>query len=86
MKDDRETIVASCERWVKEHEGESLCLAYQSIVDTLEVLKEDEKKMQPIIFCRDCKYRYTHDCIPEEAGYKNIPDDWLCANGVKKDD
>ena len=85
MRDDRETIVTACEKWVTEHEGVALCLDFQSIVDLLQVLKEDEKKMQPIVFCRECKYRYTYDCIPEEAGHKNVPDDWFCADGVRAD-
>jgi len=38
-----------------------------------------------LIRCKDCQYRHTNNCIAEEAGLVNVPDDWYCADGVKKD-
>ena len=61
-------IVKSCEYWVKNHEGEDLPLSYSSVVELLNVLKEQEavepKKIkgfnQPLYIhfdysCENCK-------------------------------
>ena len=66
----KETIIKGCENWVNNHKGENLLLAYSSIVELLDVLKEQEAKIEqlnrfvngfsrdamPVVRCKDCKY------------------------------
>ncbi len=48
-------IVKSCEYWVKNHEGECLPLAYSSVVELLNVLKEQEVRELTIDEWREWK-------------------------------
>ena len=55
-----------------------------------EVLQLLPDKIQPLIRCKDCKYRFVDGdnvrfnmCLLNHN--KVQPDDWFCADGVKKD-
>lgn len=48
-------IVKGCEYWVKEHKGEDLYLAYSSVVELLNVLKEQEVRELTIDEWREWK-------------------------------
>ena len=41
--------------------------------------------MKELVRCKDCKHRYTAECIAEIAGFVNTPDDWYCGDGAKKE-
>ena len=43
---DKETIIKSCENWVNNHKGENFLLTYSSVVELLNVLKEQEAKIE----------------------------------------
>ena len=39
---DKETVIKGCENWVNNHKDEDLLLTYSSVVELLDVLKEQE--------------------------------------------
>ena len=39
----KETIIKGCENWVNNHKDEDLLLSYSSVVELLDVLKEQER-------------------------------------------
>lgn len=48
----------------------------------LNVIEEEEAvDAVEIVRCKECKYRYTFDCMSRDRTY----DDWFCADGRKKD-
>ena len=68
---DKETIIKGCENWVNNHKDENLLLTYSSVVELLDVLKEQEP-VEPILDsflhkrCPSCgtllQGQYCHEC------------------------
>ena len=50
---DKETIIKGCEYWVNNHKDETLPLAYSSVVELLDVLKEQEAEIQQLRLALD---------------------------------
>ena len=41
--------------------------------------------MVEVVRCKDCTLRYTNKCVLHDQAFPvNKPDDWFCADGVKK--
>ena len=53
---------------------------------TTAIKKKKGKDIVPVVRCRDCKYRHTLDCIAEAAGIKNVPGNWFCGDGARRED
>ena len=90
---DKETIIRGCEYWVNNRKDESLLLAYSSVVELLNVLKEQNscencaiaiEDRQPIVRCKYCVNRHNSlNCKMFSEGM-DTSDDWFCADGKYK--
>lgn len=65
------------------YHGSETCIA-DLCKDTLKLLQE--QKRVGVVRCKDCKKRDSWECWQYFFGRIKIPDDWFCADGVKKDD
>lgn len=90
---DKETIIKGCEYWVNSHKGENFLLTYSSVVELLNVLKEQNscencaiaiEDRQPIVRCKYCVNRHNSlNCRMFSEGM-DTSDDWFCADGKHK--
>lgn len=44
--------------------------------------------VRPVVLCRDCKHYESGWChrVHNPAQYSKTPDDWFCADGVKREE
>jgi len=84
---DKEMIIKGCEYWVNNHKGEDLLIEYSSVVELLELLKEQEE----IIHCKDCYYYHKPeygftigDCTYRTAWYP-VKENEFCSLAKRKE-
>ena len=70
---DKETIIKGCENWVNNHKDETLPLAYSSVVELLDLLKEQEAETQCADsgMCEICSF-YERAMSVEPLAYHNL--------------
>jgi hypothetical protein len=77
---DREMIIKGCEYWVNNHKGEDLLITYSSVVELLELLKEQKE----LVRCADCRHAdiSPSGLIKCRGIFRSR--DWFCADGERK--
>ena len=80
---DKETVIKGCENWVNNHKGENFLLTYSSIVELLDVLKEQEVKTQGTDsgMCEICSF-YERAMSVEPLTYHNLFICPVCKNAL----
>ena len=78
---DREIIIKGCENWVNNHKGEDLLITYSSVVELLELLKEQKE----LVRCADCRHAdiSPSGLIKCRGIFRSR--EWYCADGEKAD-
>ena len=77
---DREMIIKGCEYWVNNHKGEDLLITYSSVVELLELLKEQKE----LVRCADCCHAdISHSGLIKCRGIFRSRE-WYCADGERK--
>ena len=72
----KETIIKGCENWVNNHEGENFLLTYSSVVELLDVLKEQETtstRKTRIFQCEKCGYGINDIYLSDERNFDICP-------------
>ena len=77
---DREMIIKGCENWVNNHKGEDLLITYSSVVELLELLKEQKE----LVRCADCRHAdiSPSGLIKCRGIFRSR--EWYCADGERK--
>ena len=69
---DKETIIKGCENWVNNHKGENFLLTYSSVVELLDVLKEQERiiklyeKTEPFLHAHGWDWTQVEGWVKQE--------------------
>jgi hypothetical protein len=79
---DRKMIIKGCEYWVNNHKGEDLLITYSSVVELLELLKEQKA----IVRCADCRHAdiSPSGLIKCRGIFRSR--EWYCADGERRED
>ena len=79
---DREMIIKGCEYWVNNHKGEDLLITYSSVVELLELLKEQKE----LVRCADCRHAdiSPSGLIKCRGIFRSR--EWYCADGERRTD
>ena len=77
---DREIVIKGCENWVNNHKGEDLLITYSSVVELLELLKEQKE----LVRCADCRHAdiSPSGLIKCRGIFRSR--EWYCADGERK--
>lgn len=78
---DREIVIKGCENWVNNHKGEDLLITYSSVVELLELLKEQKE----LVRCADCRHAdiSPSGLIKCRGIFRSR--EWYCADGERKE-
>ena len=69
---DKETIIRGCENWVNNHKGENYLLTYSSVVELLDILKEQERiiklyeKAEPFLYSHGWDWTQVEGWVKQE--------------------
>ena len=77
---DREIVIKGCENWVNNHKGEDLLITYSSVVELLELLKEQKE----LVRCADCRHADISQSglIKCQGIFRSK--EWFCADGERR--
>ena len=77
---DREIVIKGCENWVNNHKGEDLLITYSSVIELLELLKEQKE----LVRCADCRHAdiSPSGLIKCRGIFRSR--EWYCADGERK--
>ena len=79
---DREIVIKGCENWVNNHKGEDLLITYSSVVELLELLKEQKE----LVRCADCRHAEVSQSGLIKCRGIFRSREWYCADGERRDD
>ena len=79
---DREMIIKGCEYWVNNHKGEDLLITYSSVVELLELLKEQKE----LVRCADCRHADISPSGLIKCRGIFRSKEWYCADGERRTD
>ena len=66
-------------------EADAMCEYGRITVGEYERLIAPFHDVEPVVRCKDCKKRNSWECWQYFFGRIKIPDDWFCADGVRKE-
>ena len=79
---DREIVIKGCENWVNNHKGEDLLITYSSVVELLELLKEQKE----LVRCADCRHAEVSQSGLIKCRGIFRSREWYCADGDRRTD
>ena len=79
---DREIVIKGCENWVNNHKGEDLLITYSSVVELLELLKEQKE----LVRCADCRHAEVSQSGLIKCRGIFRSREWYCADGERRDE
>jgi hypothetical protein len=78
---DREIVIKGCENWVNNHKGEDLLITYSSVVELLELLKEQKE----LVRCADCRHAEVSQSGLIKCRGIFRSREWYCADGERRE-